>query len=88
MAGTLSALLVDESFLTVATNGVAGSGQAPAGSTVATGLVPFTVDAPAGQQSLTFALSINNPTTNLIDSATGQVVTLGAERAAVKSTVW
>ncbi|MGH6710170.1 MAG: DUF5801 repeats-in-toxin domain-containing protein, partial [Bradyrhizobium sp.] len=75
-AGLVPGLFVDESFLTVASNGIAGSGQAPAGSTVATGLVPFTIDAPAGQQSLAFALSINNPTTNLIDSATGQVVTL------------
>src|SRR5215212_8161295 len=76
LAGLVPGLVVDESFLTVATNGVAGSGQAPAGSTVATGLVPFTVDAPAGQQSLTFALSINNAASNLIDTATGQVVTL------------
>src|SRR5215212_8102523 len=76
LAGLVPGLVVDESFLTVATNGVAGSGQAPVGSTVATGLVPFTVDTPAGQQSLTFALSINNAATNLIDTATGQVVTL------------
>ncbi|MBR1280147.1 DUF5801 repeats-in-toxin domain-containing protein [Bradyrhizobium sp. AUGA SZCCT0283] len=75
-AGVAPDLIVDESFLTAATNGVAGSGQAPLGVTVATGLVPFTVDAPAGQQSLTFALNINNATTNLIDTATGQVVTL------------
>src|SRR4029079_8834465 len=75
-AGIVPGLIVDESFLTVATNSVAGSGQAPAGSTVATGMAPFAINAPARQQSLTFALSINNSATGLIDSATGQVVTL------------
>ncbi|MBR0875297.1 hypothetical protein JQ633_33395, partial [Bradyrhizobium tropiciagri] len=76
-AGLLPSLIVDESFLTAATNGVAGSGHAPLGSTVASALVPFTVSA-AGQQSLTFALSVSAPgaDSGLIDSATGQHVLL------------
>src|SRR5437764_12862609 len=48
VAGLVPGLIVDESFLTIATNGIAGSGQPPAGSTVATGLAAFTVDAAAG----------------------------------------
>src|SRR5947208_9143623 len=81
VAGLVSGLIVDESFLTVATNGIAGSGQPPAGSTVATGLVPFTVDAPAGQQSLTFALSVSasGVDSGLIDSQTGNHVFLFLE---------
>ena len=86
-AGLVPEWLVDESFLTVATNGIAGSGQAPIGVTVATGLVPFIVDAPAGQQSLTFALSINNATTNLIDWRPARS-SLWCRTAAVKLTVW
>ena len=34
---------MDESFLTVATNGVAGSGQAPIGVTVANGFGPVLI---------------------------------------------
>ncbi|WMT72021.1 DUF5801 repeats-in-toxin domain-containing protein [Bradyrhizobium sp. Ash2021] len=85
VAGLVPGLVVDESFLTVATNGIAGSGQGPAGSTVATGLVPFTIDAPAGQQSLTFALSISasGVDSGLIDSQTGNHVFLFLENGQV-----
>src|SRR3954454_11230831 len=85
LAGLVPGLIVDESFLTVATNGLAGSGQAPAGSTVASGLVPFTVDAPAGQQSLTFALSVSaaGVDSGLIDSQTGNHVFLFLENGVV-----
>src|SRR5205814_7139962 len=85
VAGLVPGLIVDESFLTVATNGIAGSGQPPAGSTVATGLVPFTVDAPAGQQSLTFALSVSasGVDSGLIDSQTGNHVFLFLENGHV-----
>ncbi|MEH2568957.1 DUF5801 repeats-in-toxin domain-containing protein [Bradyrhizobium sp. AZCC 2289] len=85
VAGLVPGLVVDESFLTVATNGIAGSGQGPVGSTVATGLVPFTIDAPAGQQSLTFALSISGSgvDSGLIDSQTGNHVFLFLENGQV-----
>src|SRR3954467_68935 len=85
VAGLVPDLIVDESFLTVATNGIAGSGQPPAGSTVASGLVPFTVDAPASQQSLTFALSISaaGVDSGLIDSQTGNHVFLFLESGVV-----
>ncbi|MCA6122754.1 hypothetical protein J6500_12730 [Bradyrhizobium sp. WSM 1704] len=85
--GFVPGLAVDESFLTAATNGgVAGSGQAPLGSTVASTLVPFTVDAPSGQQSLTFALSVSAPgaDSGLIDSATGQHVLLSVNAGVVE----
>ena len=49
---------MDESFLTAATNVIPGS-TPNAALTIATGVVPFIVDAPAGQQSLTFALSVS-----------------------------
>src|SRR4051794_37825430 len=83
--GLLPGLVVDESFLTAATNGIVGSGQGPAGSTVASGSVPFTVDAPAGQQSLTFALSISasGVDSGLIDSQTGNHVFLFLESGVV-----
>ncbi|WP_439374592.1 DUF5801 repeats-in-toxin domain-containing protein [Bradyrhizobium sp. DASA03120] len=83
--GTLPNLTVDESFLTVATNGIAGSGQGPLGVTVASGLLPFTINAPGGQQSLTFALSISAPgvDTGLIDSQTGNHVFLFVENGVV-----
>ena len=50
--------LVDESFLTATTNDIPGS-TPNAALTIATGVVPFIVDAPAGQQSLIFALSVS-----------------------------
>ncbi|MCP1837173.1 hypothetical protein ACVIHI_001453 [Bradyrhizobium sp. USDA 4524] len=82
----LSALIVDESFLTAATNhGVAGSGLGPAGATVASVQVSFNVTVPGGQQSLTYALSVTTPNedSGLIDSATGQHVLLTVNAAGV-----
>ncbi|MCP1834223.1 hypothetical protein J2R76_002560 [Bradyrhizobium sp. USDA 4532] len=83
--GLLPELVVDESFLTAATNGVAGSGLGPAGATVASVQVSFNINAPGGQQSLTYALSISAPNvdTGLIDSATGQHVLLTVNAAGV-----
>src|SRR5436190_352303 len=85
VVGLVPGLIVDESFFTIATNGMAGSGQPPAGSTAASGLVPFTVDAPAGQQSLTFALSVSaaGVDSGLIDSQTGNHVFLFLENGVV-----
>ncbi|TKV83638.1 hypothetical protein FDV58_00040 [Bradyrhizobium elkanii] len=82
----LSALIVDESFLTAATNhGVAGSGLGPAGATVASVQVSFNLTVPGGQQSLTYALSVTTPNedSGLIDSATGQHVLLTVNAAGV-----
>ncbi|UGY13362.1 DUF5801 domain-containing protein [Bradyrhizobium septentrionale] len=82
----LSALIVDESFLSAATNhGVAGSGLGPAGATVATVQVSFDVTTPGGQQSLTYALSVTSPNedSGLIDTATGQHVLLTVNAAGV-----
>ncbi|WP_143271776.1 DUF5801 repeats-in-toxin domain-containing protein, partial [Bradyrhizobium mercantei] len=84
--GLVPSLIVDESFLTAATNhGVAGSGLGPAGTTVASVQVSFNVDAPGGVQSLTYALSISSPNVDsgLIDSATGQHVLLTVNAAGV-----
>ncbi|WP_456732059.1 T1SS-143 repeat domain-containing protein [Bradyrhizobium sp. USDA 3364] len=84
--GLVPSLIVDESFLTAATNlGVAGSGLGPAGTTVATVQVTFNINAPGGQQSLTYALSIASPNedSGLIDSATGQHVLLTVNAAGV-----
>ena len=58
LAGLVPEWLVDESFLTAATNVIPGS-TPNAVLTIVTGVVPFIVDAPAGQQSLTFALSVS-----------------------------
>ena len=59
-SGTAPALNVDESFLTVATNGIAGSGTGPAGTTVATGDFHnlFTAVTGADGGSTTYSLSI------------------------------
>ncbi|UGY02097.1 DUF5801 repeats-in-toxin domain-containing protein [Bradyrhizobium quebecense] len=84
--GLVPQLIVDESFLTAATNhGVAGSGQGPAGTTVDTVQVSFNVIVPGGQQSLTYALSISSPhaDSGLIDSGTGQHVLLTVNAAGV-----
>ncbi|MGY3483180.1 hypothetical protein ACVW1C_001063 [Bradyrhizobium sp. USDA 4011] len=83
--GTAPDLAVDESFLTVATNGIAGSGLGPAGSTVATGLMPFSITVPGGEKSLTFALSISaqGVDSGLIDSQTGNHVFLFIENGQV-----
>ncbi|QIG98979.1 DUF5801 repeats-in-toxin domain-containing protein [Bradyrhizobium sp. 6(2017)] len=84
--GLVPSLTVDESFLTAATNhGVAGSGLGPAGATVATVQVSFDVTAAAGQQSLTYALSVtsSNEDSGLIDTATGQHVLLTVNAAGV-----
>ncbi|WP_244622338.1 DUF5801 repeats-in-toxin domain-containing protein, partial [Bradyrhizobium ivorense] len=85
-AGVVPQMVVDESFLTAATNGgVAGSGLGPAGATVSSVLVPFAINAPGGQQSLTFALSVSAPNADsgLIDSATGQHVLLSVNAGGV-----
>lgn len=87
LIGTQS-LVVDESFIPAGGSGPAGSGTGPAGSNIDTeAFAPvFKIDAPAGVKSLTYALTINNATTNLIDSVSGQVVHLvqnGADRKSV-----
>src|SRR4051794_10866680 len=84
VANLFPGLVVDESFLTIGTNGIAGSTPNLA-NTVATGLAPFTVDAPAGQQSLTFALSVSvaGADSGLIDSQTGNHVFLFLESGVV-----
>ena len=66
-------LVVDESFIPVI-----GSHQGPAGSNIDTETfaIVFTATVPGGQKSLTYALTINNETTNLIDSVSGEVVHL------------
>ncbi|MDN5005322.1 DUF5801 repeats-in-toxin domain-containing protein, partial [Bradyrhizobium sp. GCM10027634] len=83
--GALPELVVDESFLTAATNGIDGSGTGPAGTTVASGVLPVTLNVPGGEQSLTFALSISAPgvDTGLIDSQTGNHVFLFVENGVV-----
>ena len=83
-AGLVPELAVDESFLTVATNVIPGS-TPNAALTVATGIVPFIVDAPAGQQSLTFALSVSaaGVDSGLIDSQTNHHVFLFVENGEV-----
>ncbi|MES5488210.1 DUF5801 repeats-in-toxin domain-containing protein, partial [Bradyrhizobium sp. INPA03-11B] len=83
--GVAPDLAVDESFLTVATNGIAGSGLGPAGSTVATGLMPFTITAPGGEKSVAFALSISaqGVDSGLIDSQTGNHVFLFVENGQI-----
>src|SRR3954454_20848236 len=84
VANLFPGLVVDESFLTVGTNLIPGSTPNLA-STVATGLAPFTVDAPAGQQSLTFALSVSvaGADSGLIDAQTGNHVFLFLESGVV-----
>ena len=84
MAGLVPGLLVDESFLTAATNVIPGS-TPNAVLTIATGVVPFIVDAPAGQQSLTFALSVSaaGVDSGLIDSQTSHHVFLFLENGEV-----
>jgi hypothetical protein len=83
-AGLVPELAVDESFLTAATNVIPGS-TPNAALTVATGIVPFIVDAPAGQQSITFALSVSaaGVDSGLIDSQTSHHVFLFLENGEV-----
>ncbi|MBR0815951.1 hypothetical protein JQ544_30765, partial [Bradyrhizobium diazoefficiens] len=82
--GTLPGLIVDESFLTAATNGVDGT-TANLASTTVSGLLPVTLNVPGGVQSLTFALSVSSPNVDsgLIDSATGQHVLLSVSAGGV-----
>ncbi|MBR1179792.1 hypothetical protein JQ617_37900, partial [Bradyrhizobium sp. KB893862 SZCCT0404] len=82
--GTLPELVLDESFLTSATNGIDGS-TPDALSTVISGILPVTLNVPGGQQSLTFALSISasGVDTGLIDSQTGNHVFLFLENGVV-----
>ena len=84
LAGLVPELVVDESFLTAATNVIPGS-TPNAVLTIATGVVPFIVDAPAGQQSLTFALSVSaaGVDSGLIDSQTSHHVFLFLENGEV-----
>ncbi|QOZ46508.1 hypothetical protein XH89_25830 [Bradyrhizobium sp. CCBAU 53340] len=83
--GALPELIVDESFLTAATNGIDSSGTGPAGTTVTSGVLPVTLNVPGGEQSLTFALSISAPGVDsaLIDSQTGNHVFLFVENGVV-----
>ncbi|MGY8637483.1 DUF5801 repeats-in-toxin domain-containing protein, partial [Bradyrhizobium sp. 14AA] len=82
--GALPELVVDESFLTSATNGINGS-TPDSTQTAASGPVSVTLNVPGGQQSLTFALSISGSgvDTGLIDSQTGNHVFLFLENGVV-----
>ncbi|MDO9460089.1 MAG: DUF5801 repeats-in-toxin domain-containing protein, partial [Alphaproteobacteria bacterium] len=81
VAGLGLPLSVDESFIPVI-----GSQQAPAGSNVDTEAFAsaFTVNAPAGVQSVTYALTVDNPNSNLIDSVSGEQVLLSLNGAVVE----
>ena len=69
-------LVVDESFIPAVGSQTLVPNTPNSNSTSRNFAGSFTVDAPAGLQSVTYALAINNPTTNLIDVATGQYVRL------------
>ena len=71
-------LVVDESFIPFNGTNSAGSTTGPAASNINTQdlKVVFTVDSQIGLQSLTYALNVDNPNTNLIDSLSGQPVVL------------
>src|SRR6202043_1471540 len=80
-AGIGPDLAVDESFIPAGGTGPAGStpdAVPTQGHSLDTEAfaASFTVNAPAGVQSITYALTINNATTNLIDSTSDTVVTL------------
>ncbi|MDG4895316.1 DUF5801 repeats-in-toxin domain-containing protein, partial [Mesorhizobium sp. WSM4976] len=81
LSGTPAPTLnVDESYLTAATNGIAGSGTGPSGSTSDTQsfVGAFTVVQGADGATTTYGVSVSSQgvTSNLIDSATGQAVVL------------
>ncbi|MBB6411991.1 DUF5801 repeats-in-toxin domain-containing protein, partial [Mesorhizobium sangaii] len=80
ITGVAPALNVDESYLTAATNGIAGSGVGPAGSATDTQNFAgvFTAVQGADGATTSYGLSISAPgvTTNLIDSATNTAVVL------------
>ncbi|WP_264296796.1 DUF5801 repeats-in-toxin domain-containing protein [Mesorhizobium sp. B1-1-8] len=85
LSGTTHALTVDESFLTAATNGVAGSGQAPAGSTHAEASFgdAFTVTTGADGGTTGYALSVAAGPSGLVDTASGQAVVLSVNASGV-----
>ncbi|TIM66422.1 MAG: hypothetical protein E5Y52_14435, partial [Mesorhizobium sp.] len=81
LSGTPAPTLnVDESYLTAATNGIAGSGTGPSGSTsdAESFVGAFTVVQGADGATTSYGVSISSQgvTSNLIDSATGQAVVL------------
>ena len=79
VAGLGLPLNVDESWIGPNTPGPAGIGshQGPGSNTDTRDFSgSFTVTAPAGVQSVTYALTVNNAATNLTDSLTGQPVVL------------
>ncbi|WGD49493.1 DUF5801 repeats-in-toxin domain-containing protein [Bradyrhizobium sp. CB1650] len=71
-------LVVDESF--IKSNGTNSPGSTTglpgANVDIQSFQVVFTVNAPAGLQSVTYELKVDNPNTNLIDSLSGQGVVL------------
>ena len=71
-------LVVDESFISSNGANSPGSTTGPAGSSISTQALQaiFTVNSQIGLQSLTYALKVDNPNTNLIDSLSGQPVVL------------
>ncbi|WP_264296795.1 DUF5801 repeats-in-toxin domain-containing protein [Mesorhizobium sp. B1-1-8] len=85
LSGTTHALTIDESFLTAATNGVAGSGQAPAGSTHAEASFgdAFTVTTGADGGTTGYALSVAAGPSGLVDTASGQAVVLSVNASGV-----
>ena len=76
VAGVGPDLVVDESFIPGIGSHVAVAGSPNSNVDTETFAASFTVNAPAGVQSITYALTINNATTNLINSVSGQTVTL------------
>ena len=76
LVGPGQRLIVDESFIPLVGSQTLVAGTPNSNRDLQDFASSFTIDAPAGVQSVTFGLTINNPTTNLIDVATGQSVRL------------
>ena len=85
LSGTTHGLTVDESFLTVGTNGIAGSGQLPAGSTHAEALFndAFTVVTGADGATTSYSLSVVAGASGLIDTQSGEAVDLSVNGSGV-----
>src|SRR5206468_2145171 len=84
-SGTTHGLTVDESFLTVGTNGIAGSGQLPAGSTHAEALFndAFTVVTGADGATTSYSLSVVAGASGLIETQSGEAVDLSVNGSGV-----
>ena len=76
VAGFGLPLAVDESFIPGIGSQVVVAGSPTSNIATQPFAASFTVNAPAGVQSIAYALTISNATTNLIDSFSGQVVHL------------